>query len=377
MLFKKAVFALMAICIVFEAGGCWDAIDVNNKILVVTVITDMQGGELYYYIEAPNLEKEQNQQNSGGESSNFFTMFAKGSSYADVRRHMDAKADNPLYLGTVRALIITDELARFDIDEYMLRMQSDNQYRKALNIITSSSEPNEILSVYPPNNISVGESISESITTLKSLGKVVSYTISDILDFISSNTSFVLINMDVEDGLLTYNGYSIIRQSKMVGFIPVEESKGLVWLLGDNIIRIYTVPFDNCSATIQVKLSNKSFRPFYEDGKLVYDVKFKMNSELMNLSKNVKIDGELQKTIKDKLQNQIANDIAMGIKQSKEFQCDYLGFKESYRIKYPNNMKTIDWDDTYKNADFRIYVESTLEFGAMTDFNISSESMSQ
>ncbi len=377
MLFKKAVFALMAICIVFEAGGCWDAIDVNNKILVVTVITDMKGGDLYYYIEAPNLEKEQNQQSSGGESSNYFTMSAKGSSYADVRRHMDAKADNPLYLGTVRALIITDELARFDIDEYILRMQSDNQYRKALNIITSSSEPNEILSVYPPNNISVGESISESITTLKSLGKVVSYTISDILDFISSNTSFVLVNMDVEDGLLTYNGYSIIRQNKMVGFIPVEESKGLVWLLGDNIIRIYTVPFDNYSATIQVKLSNKSFRPFYEDGKLVYDVKFKMNSELMNLSKNVKIDGELQKTIKDKLQNQIANDIAMGIKQSKEFQCDYLGFKESYRIKYPNNMKTIDWDDTYKNADFRIYVESTLEFGAMTDFNISSESMSQ
>ena len=40
-------------------------------------------------------------------------------------------------------------------------------------------------------------------------------------------------------------------------------------------------------------------------------------------------------------------------------------------------MKTINWDDAYKNADFRVSVESTLEFGAMMDFNISKESMSQ
>lgn len=372
---KKAACILLIICFLFTATGCWDSMDVNNKSLVVTVISDRQGEDFAFYIETPNLGLGQNQQNGGSGDSNkkYFTMYSKGTTFADARRHMNAKVDNPIFLGTVKAFVITDELGKAGIEEYMLRMQSDVQYRKTLNVVTSFSTPEDILTVQPPNNVSIGESIDDTIKSLKGLGKIQVYTVSDLLEFIYSSTSFVLPNMDVEDNALAYNGFCVFQESKLIDFIPVEQSKGLVWILGDNIKRLYVVPFDDCEATIEVSLKSKEFKPTYENGELKFDLKFKFHSKVMYLSKNIKFDEQIQKDVRQSLLNAILKDISEALTHSKEVQCDYLQFKEHFRIKYPNVLKNINWRDTYLNASFTVSAETNLLMGSMLDFEASGQ----
>ncbi len=373
MLYKKILLAFVCIGVLLTGAGCWDALDVNNKTLVVTVITDKQGDDFAFYIETPNLGLGQNQQNGSSDNKQtYYELFAKGATFADARRHLDAKVDNPIFLGTVRALVITDELAKSGIEEYMLRLQSDNQYRKALNIVTSSSDPKDILSVMPPNNVSIGESIADTVTSLKYLGKVVIYTLSDILNFLYSDSCFVLPHMDVKDGIFTYNGYSVIHNNKLIDIIPVEESRGLVWILGENIKRLYTIPFEDINATLETRAKSKSITPCYENGKLIFDIQYKLESKLIYLSRDIKMDESRQKTVKDDLQKAFTQEIAQAIQHSKEIGCDYLHFKDYYRIKYPNELKNNDWDDSYMmNAEFRISAETTLKFGSMMDFEAS------
>ncbi len=378
MLLKRTVFVLVCIYILLTVTGCWDSLDANNKTLVITVITDKQGDDYAFYIEMPNLGVGQNQQTGNGDSKQkYYMVYANGSSFADARRHIDAKLDNPIFLGTVRALVITDDLAKYGIEEYMLRLQSDNQYRKALNIVTSYSDPQEILSVMPPNNISIGESIADTLVSLKSLGKIVIYTLSDILEFVYSDTCYALVNLDVEDGKFAYNGYTIFHNNQLIDFIPFEEANGLVWILGDNIKRIYTIPFKDFTATLNVQAKSKSITPTYEDGKLVFDIKYEMEAKLMYLSQVIQFDEGMQNAAKAELQNKIANEIAKTIEHSKEINCDYLQFKDCYRIKYPDKLKTINWHDTYENAEFRISVKTVLKFGSMMDFEASDEQLNK
>ena len=374
MLFKKILLSCVILGILLSVTGCWDAMDVNGRTLIVTVISDKQGDDFAFYIETPNIGMGQNQQIGAADNKQkYYTLYAKGSTFADARRHLNAKVDNPIFLGTVKALVITDELAKYGIEEYMLRMQSDIQYRKALNVVTSFSHPNDILSVMPPNNVSVGESIDDTIAGLNALGKIEIYTVSDILEFIYSKTCFVMINMDVVDNVLTYDGYTVFHNNKMIDFIPVEESRGLLWILNDAGKRIYVLPVKDCNATMEADLNRKTITPYYENGKLTFDLQYQLNTQVMYLSKNIKLDETQQKNLKSELQNKVAEEIADAIKHSRGIKCDYLHFKEYFRIKYPNEIETINWLDTYLNAEFKISVESNLTFGSMMDFEATGD----
>jgi len=373
MRYKYAVYLLLIICLLLPAAGCWDSMDVNKKTLVVTVIADKEGEDYAFYIEAPNLDLNQNQK-SGGNIDNtlgFQMIYAKGATYVEARRHLNSKVNNPIYLGTVKALVITDELAKHGIEEYMLRMQSDIQYRTALNVVTSFSDPKDILTVNPSNSISIGEDIDDTIKSLKGLDKVKVFTVSDLLEFIYTDTSYVLINMDVENGILTYNGFCVFKDNQLIGFIPIEQSKGLVWILGDNIKRIYVVPFDNEQATIEVSLIKKDIKPIYENGELLFTLDFKFESKIMYLSKSILLDEQMKRTIKQNLIKMILQDISDAIRQSKELNCDYLQLKEHFRIKYPNVLKNNNWEDIFINASFNITVKSNLLMGSMMDFDSS------
>ena len=163
------VLMLTAVCL---SSGCWDAKDINDKTLVTFVITDRQEEELVFYSEVPNLETGMQQQGAGG-TVKFSIMSSRGRTYAEARRHMDAKMDKPVFLGTVRTLVITDRLAKYNMEEYMNRMQNMADYRKTLKVVTTHEKPGDLLSVQPENNVSIGKSVEDTIDSLLDAGKIV------------------------------------------------------------------------------------------------------------------------------------------------------------------------------------------------------------
>lgn len=366
---KRALALLLLTAGLIPVAGCWDSLDVNGKTLVVTVIADKQGDEVAFYIETPNLGKglSQNLQSSDFGQA-YYTIHAKGATFAEARRFLNSKTDNPIFLGTVKALVLTNQLAENGIEEYMFRMQSDIQYRKSLTVITSYSDPEEILATVPPNNVSVGESISDSILSLKSLGKIEVFSASEILEFIHSDASFIMLNMDVDDGLLTYNGLTVFKDNKLIGFIPIEETKGITWIIGNRIHRVYVVDMDGFHVTAEVCLISRTITPDYENGSLTFDLKYKFSSLVMYLSEDIDLNPKITEQINQKLQTLLAEDIAEAIRHSKTMECDYLQFRECFRIKYPTELKSEDWLDLYMKAQFNISVLSEMRFSSMMNF---------
>lgn len=367
MMLKKMMLISLCVCLVFVPCGCWDARDIDDKTVVVTVITDKEDDGYAFYIECPNLSTGQ-QSEGGNESQKYSIVYAQGATFAEARRQLNFKVDKPLFLGTVKSLVLTDELGKHGIEEYMMRLQSDLQYRKTLIMVTSFTDPNVLMEVEPINNVSIGESIDDTVNNLEINGKIVAYNMSDILEYIYSDACYIMINMDVIDGFVAFNGFTVFKENKLTDFIPVEESRGLVWILGNGIIRLYVVPFDDTFATVEVTMKSRKIEPFYTDGKLKFDVSYEFESKVQTISSNTVLNKAKQDIVKKNLLNNIIEDIEKSIRHSKELECDYLHFKEYFRIKYPNISKEVSWDELFQDTEFHIRANTTLSMGNLMDY---------
>ena len=189
----------------------------------------------------------------------------------EARRDLNAKMDKPLFLGTVRALMLTDALTQYGIEEYFYRLQTMLDYRRVLEVVTTRSSPEEIFSVRSENNVSLGYEVDDTITSLKNTGRLVTYTVSDVQNFIYARRSFVVVNMDAVDGRLTYTGYTVIKDSHYAGFIPLDKAGGLIWLLGATLSVSAPCRPNHISATVEVK-ARISRCTRSSNGQVIFDI---------------------------------------------------------------------------------------------------------
>jgi len=243
-------------------------------------------------------------------------------------------------------------------------------------VVTTRSMPEEVISVRSENNISLGYEIDDTITSLKNAGKLVTFTVSDVLEFLYANQGFVLVNMDAVQGRLTYTGYTVIKDGQYAGFISINDACGLVWLLGSNITRNYTVQTDAYLATVEVKCRSRDIQPQYVNGQVVFNIRMVFNSRVLYLDRDVRFDARQAQTVKNRLQKILADDIAQAINQSRSFDCDYLEFYDHFRIAYPNIASQLDWESAYQNAVFNISTTVSVDPGGMLDMQAQGKEAS-
>jgi len=376
---RKTILLLMAANMMLLPAGCWDARDINEKSLITFVMLDRRQDQYVFHVEVPNLALG----NSGGEGSGgsgyeqYSFVSGAGATLAEARQNLDYKMDRPLFLGTVRSIMITEQMARYGIAEYMYRLKSDDEYRKKVGIVTTSADPKALLDSKPENNISIGYSIDNLITSLERDGRKITNTTSEVLESLACGRCFLLpdIGLDGED--ITCTGYTIFHSGKYSGFIPASEAKGAVWIAGKDPKWNYVVPVDDFEATVKVDRRSIKMKPYYAHGSLVFDISFKFEAKIMYLSKDVLLNSQKEEQIRQSLQKLLLKDISDAVAKSKSVGCDYLGFHDAFRIHYPDELKKMDhWCDEYLASQVKISVRTSLEPGGLYDFQAHGDQKS-
>ncbi len=377
MLVKRFIILVLTGLFALLSSGCWDAVNVNNKSLITLVALDRKEEQLIFHIELPNLALGQSGGEGGGAGGGheqFSVVQGKGDTLTEARLSLDYKMDKPLFLGTVRSLVLTEDLAKYGLEKYMYRMQSDPEHRKAVGIVTTSENLDEFFDVKPANNVSIGHSIDELISSLYKKGHKVKNTTSDVLEFLASDSCFVLPDIGLMDGDIVCTGYTVIHRGKHNGFIPAEETKGLVWILADHPEWSYVVSMGDYEATVDVTLKKKTITPLYSKDNLTMDLDFEFESEIMYLSDDIAVGRKQEDQIRQELQKLLLQDLHHAVEKSLSLQCDYLGLKNIFRIHYPNEAKKLNWQKTYINSKIKISAKTSIEPGGMADFQERSKS---
>jgi len=364
----KIVLLIPCFCLLLAAAGCWDMGDINKKSLVTMVLTDKKDGEYTFYVEMPNLKKGQQASNGGGDGLQYAYVSGKGKRLSEARWDLDSKLDYVIFLGTVQALVLTEEMMEEDFPLYMARMESNVEYRKALIVFVTSEKPEDFLSVKPENNLSIGESIADTVASLEKEHMLIKYDAMEILEMLGSKTCFVLLNVGLEERELAVTGYSIIHDGKKLASIPFEESTGLLFLLKKKAVWTTSIELDDVLVGTKVMLKKRRISPGYEDGGLVFDVSLECRSEVLYLSREKSLDEGVMEQIKQVLQNRIHDEIQKSVELAQELGCDFLGFKNAFRLSYPNEAERLHWDSSFQTARIRIHVTTSVEPSGMHDY---------
>lgn len=365
---KKIVTLMLMIIIVVSLTGCWDSKDINEKRIATAVIVDKIDKDFYFYIECPDLKQAEQTSNEEKESQ-FILIHGKGETFIEARADLDNKLGKPTFLGSVRTLVFTNDMAKHGFTEYIHRLQNMVVYRKAIGIVTTSTKVDDLST--SENDEAIGYAIEEIIETLTSSGQAVKITTSQILElFYCKNICFIIPNIDIKNQHLALTGYTVIVKGKYRGFIPIKESNGLVFFLNDKAEFKYIVPFGENEATVNVQIKKRTITPYYSDDIVILNAEFTFESIVKNLDRDVPFDEEASLEVKENLQKLILDDLYNTVYQSKhKFGCEYLDFDEPFRIRYPNEYEEMDWTEEYLNATVHISVKTSLDPGGMMDFN--------
>ena len=363
----KLLFLFAAVSVLLT--GCWDAKEINDLDLVTMVILNKQGENISFTIEVPSIMPVSSEGGNSGSKNTYVE--GSGADFPEARNNLDKKLQKPLYLGTTRTLVITDKAAENDLAEYMFRLREDGTYRQKVTLVTTREEPAAFTDFTGETSSPGGFAIDDMLVELAQSGRTYSETSSNYVEDILSGRSFVVHCIDIVNRQHTLTGYSVFKNAKFIGFIPVEEARGLVFLLAYNPVFLYRVPFGSHFATVEVQGAGRKIKAGYKDGAIAFSVQMKYDAEVQYFSQVqlFPLDEQALEEISQNLERMLQEDVQKTIAQSQTvFQCDYLQLCDAFRTAYPDPYDKISWTEEYPKAQINVTTQIDISISQKMDY---------
>lgn len=368
-MFKKRCSLIgMLLLLVFLLTGCWDAADVSSLDLSTMVILDRKEDELSFTVEIAKISPAGESGGGGGGGKKQAYLIGTGKDLADARHALDMQMDKPLFLGTVRALVLTERAAANDLAEYLFRLRENQEYRQKVNIAIIQGDPQDLTEAENEADQPIGFVIDDTIHTGQANGHTCAVTTEKYVNDILAKRGFIIQHIGLVDKQIILDGYSVFRDAKLVGFIPMESSSGLSYMLSDQPIRVYRLPGDGGFITAEVKLDHREIKPSYRDGQIRFHVQlaFKATIQYKTDVSLFPLNEQNIQQYSDDLNQVLAQEVRAAIEQSQnQFHSDYLDFGVAFRLAYPDEFERMDWSTEYLKA--------VIETSTSVDISVSDK----
>ena len=362
----------MLLLIGFLLTGCWDASDVSSLNLCTMVILDKQGDEFSFIVEIAKISPAGEPGGSGGGTKQTY-LVGSGKTLAEARDALDMQMNKPLFLGTVRALLVTERAAANDLAEYLFRLRENQAYRQKVNISIVHDDPQALVEFEDEADQPLGFVIDDTIHTGQELGHTCAVTTEKYINSILTKRGFIIQHIGLTDKQIKLEGYSVFRDAKLVGFIPMENSRGLSYVMSSQPIWVYRLPDEEGFITTEVELDHREIKPSYQDGRIGFRVRIAFKATIQYKS-NVSLFPLNEQDIRrygDDLNQVLAQEIRDAIEQSQnQFQSDYLNLGEAFRLAYPDEFERMDWSAEYLKAE--IETDTSIDISVSDKLDIEA-----
>ncbi|HWR19868.1 MAG TPA: Ger(x)C family spore germination protein [Clostridia bacterium] len=368
---RKIELILTILLSLILVTGCWDAKDIEDKKIATLVIVDKLEDEYSFFVEfAEQVDRSSNGSSQNKNKGNFMYQAAKGNSIAQLREDLDTKSNKHIYLGAVNAVLITENLAKEGIAEYIYRLRDINDYRKVVDISITSESP-EAFEEVEAGTQGVGTAIENILTTLKDLGEP--YTHADLGDVLEALADpygcFTLPTVGIENKDVKIIGLSVFEGEKLKGFIPWQDHAGIRYLRGIRPECYCVVALGDKVATIHTKLTKRKLTPSYSGNMAAFLVEVSFKAQPSYISNRAKVSEADFNTLQNELEQQLKHEIEEAIRVSQQdFRCDYLGFSTPFRIKYPVEYRQMNWKEVFPEISIGVDVTVNLDASGTIDF---------
>ncbi len=386
-------------------NGLNNSREINDLAIVSAIgIDKVENGN--YIVSAIVLNPEKQDSGSGASSSSDKMTLYEGEddTIQQAIRKMILESPKKLYLAHMELLLISEDVAKSDlIDSLDFFIRDDEGSSDFVVIISRDVKPREVLQIKTPVEDIPSENIVKSIkaaaqymgvTTENNLNNSLEYLLEEgqemvmpsiVVKKVSQNeeksedeSSSDLQNQQSseqtqekseasssqksqEDSKILVDGFAYFKDSKLQGYLDLEESMSHTILTNEfkeGVIKV--TGKDNLVAEI-IKCGCK-MKPKYENGEYIIDINISAICNVTEVGKEINFDGEdnihdYEELVANKLKTDIQSYIS---KCQNEYNSDLIGFGKLYREKLNKEYKKVKdsfYTDVFKNIKTNIKVE--------------------
>lgn len=357
--------SVVILCISLGVTGCWDAIEIEEKDIVTTVVVDKTDNGYAYTTEIASVSSGTGEQ-GGNKPPKSKVIKGEGSSFVEAREEVERKSDRLIDLSETQCVAFTENILYGDINEYMQRFRQNPEYRKTVYAVGIAVSSDDLMKATSENNTLVGLSINDTLESLVKNGQMYEMTMGDILMSLSCEYSGYLIPaLGLKDNEIALIGFYAMDGGICKGFVPIEGSSGIVHFHTKTQPLHYSIDYEGMRVAFSVDMRKAVTDTEYIDGRVRLNIRFACKAALMYLSQDKKVTDEELNKMGEALKEDLLERHLDAVRTSQQIGVDYLDLHEAFRIQHPDIYTELDWSSVYPDAEINMDMDVQIKWGTI------------
>lgn len=369
---KRRLFLCMLIASLLLLSGCWDRIEIQDRLLVMAVAIDKNQPDAekkrnYYEFTAQLTEaRALSSQQSSSNIAPVWNVTTTAPSIFESIRLLATRVARPPYFDHLQVIIIGEDVATDGIDDALDLFYRDHESRPKIKLVIAKGKAKDALKVQPKLLAVSGQYISklteEGETKTARQPRVT--TIGQFASHYHGGLHCVLPAIHLHRHEVKMAGGAIMKHDKLAGWLSDSEVKALRWIkgtfnAGDEVIAKEGGDDQEKVMTFEVRGAKSSVETGIRDGKPVIALRIRGEGSLAEDGFNHHPTLALWKKREEEFSRTIKKSVEKLIARMQKEQIDIFGFgEEMRRHQYPYWKKyKEEWDELFQRADVQVDVK--------------------
>lgn len=375
---KNKLILLFLLLALFLCSGCWDHHELDEITLISGAAFDLAKSKDNISLTAQIIDVGAIATGGkAGEGDSFWNISSEGKTVFDAVRNCTHQSPRKLFWGHSQVIIFSQELSQKGIKEYIDFFLRDPESRNTAWIIVSEEKADEILNVKTRLENIPAMNLAQLVQGRSATSFSVGVDLQEFATRILSKTtapvaSFIKIINDGKEKKLFLTGTAVFNNDlEMVGKLNEQETRGLLWVLGEVKSGIIVIESPDCTGKTSLEIIKASSKIQAEikgeNLKIIIKVKETGNLGEDNCSKDI-LDPKVWKNLEKNKAAVIHKEIMLALNKARELNTDIFGFGDTISKKYPRQWKELEprWEEIFPSLEVEVSVESKLNLSGMT-----------
>ncbi|HBV95857.1 MAG: hypothetical protein JL50_04370 [Peptococcaceae bacterium BICA1-7] len=379
---KLACLALL-VMIAGVLGGCWSRKEMSELAIVLGAGVDSApGGQVRLTLQLARTSAFMaGGDGGGGKEPSTWVISDTGETIADVQRKLSAKISRHIYWAHDVILVFGEEAARGGIRKYTNFFSRELQPRETMWVMVARGEAKDILET----GSELERTSAQDIGFLARARTGFSVIFKDFIIMLASKggnpiaTMVEIVDRGVISGDIAKDkptkrkgvaltGTAVFDDDKLVGWLNMTETRGLLWLKGEVLKGVITFPSltePGRELSVNIIRGQTEVEPQYDGESVRFYVNIEVEGDLIEqqsvhesvLEEHERngMEKEMAREIEGKAR--LALDKAQG-----EYGLDIFDFGEAFRRKYPREWEKLKdrWNEVFSGAGVEFAVDSHI-----------------
>ncbi|MCL5289822.1 MAG: Ger(x)C family spore germination protein, partial [Firmicutes bacterium] len=297
---KKLALLLLLALLTSLPGGCWSRKEIHEVAIVLGTGVDWTAdGRIRLTVQIARTSAFVAGEAGGGgrEAPAGWVVSAEGRTVEEAERYLAMKVPRDIYWGHSVILVMGEEMAKKGTGMVTNFFQRDRQPRENMWVMVAKGEAKDFLETY--SDLAKTSAQAAGFLTRMRTGK--SVQLREFAEMVASKgVQPAVTAVEVKEAGVTpgpgqekkspahkqveLTGVAVFKEDKLIGWLDAYETRGLLWLKGEAIEGVITVPSPgepDKEVSIRIRRGSTEVTPEYDGEYLWFDVKVEVEGDMV------------------------------------------------------------------------------------------------